>query len=364
MINGYQAALIVNKPRKLTKKWAQCVVNCHQNRNLDEINLDNTELNAVDIGTTTRIRLTVDHTVTGLPKCWFIKLPSLSWRAKAITALPRLLPTEARFYNELAGQIPLTIPKLIVGQSCFGLGSTLVMQDVTEIGAIPGKAGDALSAEQAMLVAGELAKLHATFYDKAKDNNLRWLDGSIRRLEGALGTALAVPLMKRGLRLAGDNIQESLHAPALQYARKRKQVMQFLNTDKPTLVHHDCHPGNLFWQGSKPGFLDWQMVRIGEGVSDISYFMATALVPEVRRACELDVLKRYHESIQILGRIQSDFDTLLNRYRVHLAYPFEAMIVTLAVGGLMQEAANLEMIRRSALAVVDHKSFDLLPIKA
>jgi hypothetical protein len=52
---------------------------------------------------------------------------------------------------------------------------------------------------------------------------------------------------------------------------------------------------------------------------------------------------------------------LLNRYRVHLVYPFEVMIVTLAVGGMMQMESNLEMISRAALAIEDHDTFALLP---
>lgn len=57
--------------------------------------------------------------------------------------------------------------------------------------------------------------------------------------------------------------------------------------------------------------------------------------------------------------LQNDFNVMFNRYRAHLAYAFEAMVVTLAVGGLMQLDSNLEMIRRSTLAVTDHDTFGM-----
>ena len=355
--------VITKKPQQLTASWAQKVIDNFHIKTSNKAFVDKVNINAVNIGTTTRIRLVVDHNLTDFPKHWFVKLPSLSWRAKAITALPRLLPTEVRFYNELASRIPLRLPKVIAAQSRVGIGSTLVMSDVSESGAVPGKAGDALSAEQARAVVQQLARLHMKMADKAQnDDSLHWLAGPVRKLEDLLGTALAVPLMKRGLRLAGDKVDQSLNAGALMYAKKRKQVMRFLSTDKPTLVHHDCHPGNLFWHDGQPGFLDWQMVRIGEGISDISYFLATALEPELRRQIEIDLLKSYCAILSEEQQTEWDFNYLLTRYRAQLAYPFEAMVVTLAVGGLMQLDANLEMIRRSSLAIADHDTFRLLPL--
>jgi aminoglycoside phosphotransferase (APT) family kinase protein len=139
--------------------------------------------------------------------------------------------------------------------------------------------------------------------------------------------------------------------------------MKFLSGAPTTLLHHDCHPGNLFWHDDRPGFLDWQMVRIGEGVSDISYFMATALEPEIRRACERELLMEYHRIMCANSSFQYEFDYLFERYCAHLVYPFEAMVVTLAVGGLMELKSNLAMIRRSAQAVEDHNTFALLPSK-
>lgn len=356
-----KSQLIVNNPKYLNECWAQNIVNLQQSSKLTNKIINKVEIASVDIGTTTRVRLNVKHEIPDVPKQWFVKLPSLSWRAKAITTLPRLLPTEVRFYNELAPQVPLTKPRILAARSRLVRGSTLVMADVSEFGAIPGKAGESLTAEQARAVVEQLAHFHLTMADKAQqDRRLRWLAGPIRQLEDALGTALAVPLMKRGLRLAGEAIDQSLHAGALTYAENRRYVMRFLSKTAPTLVHHDCHPGNLFWQDGQPGFWDWQMVRIGEGIGDVSYFMATALEPELRRQIETDLLLRYHTIVAERKQWKTGFKHLFQRYRAHLSYPFEAMVVTLAVGGLMQLDSNLEMIKRSAVAVTDHDSFGIL----
>lgn len=353
--------IIARRPEDLTVAWAQQVVDKHH----ANIVVAKVNVVAVDIGTTTRICLEVEHSgpVT-LPSRWFVKLPSLAWRARMITALPRLLETEVRFYNEVAASIPLSKPVCLAAQSRMGRGATLVLADVAHFDGVPSAASDTLTPEQAKLVVEQLARNHAQFWNRVHlDPNYRWLAGPVRRLEDALGTALAVPLMKRGLNLAGELIPAALHAPALHYARHRRRAMRYLSDAPQTLVHHDCHPGNLFWDKnrSKVGFLDWQLVRIGEGVSDAAYFLATALSPETRRVHEAELLGKYAQTLVSNG-IEIDSARLMQRYRAHLVYAFEAMVVTLAVGGMMKQDCNRELIRRTAAAVAEQDAFSALPI--
>jgi len=279
--------------------------------------------------------------------------------------LPRLLETEVRFYNELAEAVPLSKPVCLAAQSRFGRGSTLVLADVAEFAGVPSSVSDTLTLDQAALVVEQLACSHARFWNNVHlDPKYRWLAGPIRFLEDALGTALAVPLMKRGLLLAGEHIPSALHAPAIQYARHRRAAMRFLSDASKTLVHHDCHPGNLFWNnnGSMVGFLDWQLVRIGEGVSDVAYFLSTALNPTMRKLYEAELLVKYAQTLAENGVTDVDNSRLVQRYRAHLVYAFEAMIVTLAVGGMMNLDCNMELIRRTATAVEELDAFSVLPI--
>jgi len=218
--------LIVRHPDQLTIEWAQQVVNQHANKTI----VEEITVNSVDIGTTTRIRLTVDHnSPEKLPHLWFIKIPSLSWRARAITALPRLLHTETRFYNELAETTPTKKPIILSAKSSFAKGSTLVLNDITEEGAIAGLASDTLTVKQVQSIIGLLACLHSQFWGKTDNNSqYAWLTGPVRKLEDNLGSALALPLMKRGINKAGELISDKLHIPAIKYARQRRKVMHFL----------------------------------------------------------------------------------------------------------------------------------------
>jgi len=353
--------ILVSHPGDLTVSWAQQIVDKHDSNTV----VAKVDVVAVDVGTTTRVCVAVEHNgPETLPTRWFVKLPSLAWRARIITALPRLLQTEVRFYNEVAEAVPLSKPVCLAAQSRFGRGSTLVLADVAEYDGVPSTASDTLTFAQAALVVEQLACSHARFWNNVHlDPKYRWLAGPVRFVEDALGTALAVPLMKRGLRQAGTHVPSALHVPAIHYARHRRTAMRFLSDAPKTLVHHDCHPGNLFWDKSraKVGFLDWQLVRIGEGVSDVAYFLSTALSIETRRRHEAELLANYALMLSANG-VDIDKTRLMQRYRAHLVYAFEAMVVTLAVGGMMDLDCNLELIRRTAAAVDELDAFSALPI--
>jgi thiamine kinase-like enzyme len=346
--------LIVRSPQKLNRAWAQAVIAQHD----AQAQVKQVNLAQLDVGTTTRVWLDVTHTASALPQRWFIKLPSLAWQARLITALPRLLETEIRFYRELAQHTPLQSARCLSAQHRFAHGSTLVLADVAEHSARAGQANDALTLTQAKTVLAQLAAHHAHFWQKT--STYPWLTDSVRQLEDSLGSALAVPLMRRALRLAGALVPQTLQQSALRYAQHRRKIQHFLHSAPHTLVHHDCHAGNLFWQNAHTvGFLDWQLVRAGEGISDVAYFLATALEPTLRQQHEIALIHYYAKCLQERGIILNTQELVL-RYRVHLTYALEAMLVTLAVGGMMDLNSNRELIYRTASAVQDNSAYDVL----
>lgn len=346
--------ILVRRPKDLSAHWAQRIVRRHT----AGAKVFGVKLISIDVGTSTRLRIEVDHDADTVPSRWFVKTPSLALKSRLITALPRFLHKEVNFYNSFSTHVPVKLPRILAAESHLGLGSTLVMTDLAEQDFAPGQAGDALTAEQAGQVIEGLARLHGRYWqDTTTLETQRWLNGFSNGMENHMGSLLAVPLMKQGLAAAGARIADRLHRPAIRYARNRRQYMRWLAKGPQTLVHHDCHPGNIFWTQSGPGLLDWQLVRIGEGIGDVAYFLATALEPELRRRHEAELLRRYGQQLSLAGVADLDERVLFDRYRAHLVYPFEAMVVTLGIGGMMHDASNLELIRRTAAAVDDHDSF-------
>jgi hypothetical protein len=347
--------ILIHRPNELSIQWAQRIVQHYA----ADARVFDVNVRSVDIGTSTRLRVDVCHdAVEAVPSQWFVKTPSLAIKPRLITALPRFLHKEIKFYRSLSAHVPLKLPRILAAESLLCQGSTLVMSDLTENNFRPGLVSDALSVDQAGQVIRQLAKLHGHYWNKPNLlQTYRWLNGMSYQIENAMGTMMAYPLMRQGLRLAGGLVSTMLSQPALTYAANRRRYKHFLNSESRTLVHYDCHPGNLFWEGKEPGFLDWQLVRMGEGVGDVAYFLATALEPELRRKHEKTLLSQYVNQLAMAGVPELNEDRIFNRYQMHLTYPFEAMLVTLAIGDMMQKDVNLELIKRATAAVEDHDSF-------
>jgi thiamine kinase-like enzyme len=334
--------------------WAQAVVD-----RLDPaVRVSAVAMSSVDVGTTTRVRLDVVHDSDArLPRRWFVKLPSSSWRARTVTGLVRLPQQEVRFYRHLAPAMGDACPTALAATAQAGRGFTLVLPDLTDMGATTLRASDHVSVDDVARVVETLAAVHA--HGSRIARGPRWLNGLSRRLENRCGTVLSVPLVRRGLRKADNAVPERLHARFGAYARRRGAVMTELATSGPTtVVHHDCHPGNLFWHDGKAGLLDWQLVRQGDGIGDVAYLLATSLAPDARAGNERALLDLYVDALAAHGApIGAD---PVRRYRQHLAYPLEAMLVTLAVGGFMPDSEARELVRRAATAVDHNESLEAL----
>jgi len=104
------------------------------------------------------------------------------------------------------------------------------------------------------------------------------------------------------------------------------------------------------------------MVRTGEGISDIAYLLATSLTPEDRKTFECSLIDFYIESLSSKGIADLNPEKIRQRYRAHLIYPFEAMLISLAIGDILDITANKTLIKRTVSAIEDNHSFSEPPI--
>lgn len=312
-------------------------------------------------GTTGRVRATVRSPTVGRTDL-FVKVPSGRRRARLLAEIPALTAAEARFYSELADEVP-DVPAHHYAAHARGRFA-IVLEDLTDRCSLHD--GDhACTPSEAAAVIDVLARLHGTFWDSPRlgpRGSLAWL-GNLRRREALLGDLFAVPLTEVGLRRAGDLISPSLRSPARRHARHRRRHMRVLASGAPTVVHADCHPGNIaFTRDEPPGpiLCDWQMVRTGSWARDVAYFLATGLDAHVRRAHGATLFERYLEGLATAGGPILDERQADVARRAHTVVAFEAMVVTIGVGGLMRAGVIESLVERTAQAVVDDDAFGAL----
>lgn len=138
-------------------------------------------------------------------------------------------------------------------------------------------------------------------------------------------------------------------------------MLRHLDRGPRTLVHHDCHPGNLArFPDGRVVLFDWQLVRAGPWASDVAYLLATALSADQRRVHERRLLECYLDALVAAGGRPPALADAWRAYVANLVYPLEAMVVTLALGAMQPAAQVRWVVQRAAAAVTDHDVFAAL----
>jgi aminoglycoside phosphotransferase (APT) family kinase protein len=128
------------------------------------------------------------------------------------------------------------------------------------------------------------------------------------------------------------------------------------------LTHNDFRPDNMMFAGPTGGHpltvLDWQSFACGAGPTDLAYFLAGALPPDVRRAHEPEMLALYHQTLTSLGVSGYDMNDLQRHYAqggylLFLTAFFASMIVEQTERG---DAMFLQMIGAASEHMIDHNA--------
>jgi len=287
------------------------------------------------IGDSVRFRLGYAHAAPDAPASLVGKFPAAGEESRqAGVALGNYL-REVRFYQELADNALIRTPRCWFADVDEATSDfVLIMEDLA-----PAEQGDQLkgvSLAQARLVVVEAAKLHASHWGDAALDALPWVSGSSAAppsmatsdMVQALWAAFVAryrPQMDPEWIVAGDYLAPRF----LEFAAGH---------DGPRcLTHNDFRPDNMMFGGPRGGHpvtvLDWQSFAYGAGATDLAYFLAGALSPQVRRAHEPELLELYLRTLTELGVRGYGMEDLRRHYG-HGAYLlfatafFAAMIVT------------------------------------
>jgi aminoglycoside phosphotransferase (APT) family kinase protein len=315
---------------------------------------------------TTRHLRALVQPATGDQRSVFVKTPSRDRATRLVVEAAGLTASEVRFYRTLAASVPVRVPDCLHARH-DGTRFMLVLDDLAAGNGADGHlpaSTESCTARQALSVIDALADLHAYGWGRPERGRAGgWLLAQAER-ERSLGGWLRLPLVHRALGLAGDQVPGPPAAGMLRYARHYRSVDRQLTGPPHTLVHNDCHIGNLaFGPRDQPIFLDWQMVRAGQWARDVAYFCTLALDPEDRRSGEGLLLDRYRRRLRAAGGPDLDAGAALDAYRRHAVYALEAPLVTMAIGAAPRSVTDV-WLERATAAVADLDSFDALNLPA
>jgi len=311
-------------------------------------------------GTTRRSRAEVR--TAGGRRVVFLKRPSRSVLARTVASLSALGRTEVGFYRDAAPALPLLVPCCFHGHASLG-SFVVVLEDLVTAGAATFRFGDELSIDAVAQALGTLAELHGSFWEDGRlaSGAWPWCRAFVPPAEASIGWVLAPVLTAVGRRRAGPRLPDDVGRGLARYAMARTPALRGLDRGPRTLVHHDCHPGNLARRpDGRVVLFDWQLVRAGPWASDVAYLLATSLPVEARRSHEHLLLESYLDALVVAGGRPPGAADAWRAYVANLVYPLEAMVVTLALGAMQPPTAVRRVVERAAAAVADHDAFTVL----
>jgi aminoglycoside phosphotransferase (APT) family kinase protein len=216
---------------------------------------------------------------------------------------------------------------------------------------------EGLLPEQVELAIRELARFHATWWNDARLESLRWLWPDVQSLS-LLRELFSSALSKR---------QKELEAETPMLARVAAWLAESLAQSpaeppplKPplTLVHSDFHVSNLFFPRPEGRFavVDWQTVRVAEtGATDLARLLVSGLGIERRRAHQDRLLGLYHEALSKNGVTDFSLAELRASYERSLLDQVLGQVIVTAAHD--QPSALLELQGRRIEAALADSDF-------
>lgn len=306
-------------------------------------------------GTTGRARVALRGD-PGLPATVFVKLPPFHERQRALVAKTGMGVAEARFYRDLATEVPVRVPAVVYADT-DDHGYVMVLEDLAARGCTFPRPDDPDVAARTADIVGQLAVLHGAYWESprfAPDGDLAWL---VER--GTRGGSGGRFFVENAVKEIGAEMDDTWHRLAELYLAHTDDIVGMWRAGPRTLVHGDDHSGNLFVDpgldsdvgaAGRTGFLDWAVVQAGPGMRDVSYVLCNSVPVEVREQIERPLIDDYCVRLGVAG-VDLDPATAWDEHRVHAVYSWLSAATTAGMGSTWQPIhIGMAAARRTSLA--------------
>ena len=229
----------------------------------------------------------------------------------------------------------------------------LVLEDLVAKDVRLATVGDRLALYDAERVMDALADLHAHYEESPRFRSDLAFIPRFESRQRALRweRAITALMITRCEQRYGAELGGGFARTAALCRDERDRLEELWRRGRRTLVHGDCHVGNLFFDGDTVGFLDWQVCAFAPGIRDVSYFLCNSLPAELRGHHEKALITRYLDGLARAGAEPCAFEEAFDQHRLFALYTFIAAAFTAAAGeGLQPEEIAMAGLRRAVRA--------------
>ncbi len=282
-------------------------------------------------GTTGRLRLGVSYAPgPSGPDSVFVKLAPPGESQQQLVAMTDMGRKEARFYDELADEVPMRIPQGYFAAHGERTEYIMVLEDLAATGCTFATRLEPLADDQSQQLIEGLARLHAHFWEDPRfDDELSWLPTPMR---GALGAQL----IDSSRQQFEDELPPVFGELCRLYVEHHDAIGDLWDAGPKTLIHGDCHSGNQFVDNGKVGLYDWAVISKSPGIRDVAIYLGNSCPTELRREGQEEWLHAYRRVLAENGVDAPPFDDLWTAYRRTVLYGWVAATTTAGMGDTWQ----------------------------
>jgi hypothetical protein len=283
--------------------------------------------------------------------------------SRGTAAMLGLYAKEVRFYREIAPQLPIRTPRTYAAEIAED-GATFVLL-FEDLG--PARGGNQLAGctlPEARLVVAQAAALHAPSWHNPAILDCDWLQPN------PAANAQVKALYPQAQAIFRERYAGVLEPEYMALCEELAEISAATDrrTEKVSLVHGDFRLDNVLFgirDGAEPvAVLDWQTLTIGNGLTDIGYFLGCGIGDALRREAEGELLDLYCAAMTArgvpLGRDAIWEDYVLGALHGVSTAVFSSAFVVRTERG---DANFLSMARGACALAHQHGSLDLLKRK-
>jgi aminoglycoside phosphotransferase (APT) family kinase protein len=258
-----------------------------------------------------RLKLDYDREDTG-PGSVIVKLATGDEKLKRLLAERGMLFKEARFYQELAGEMKISVPKTHHAAYDEDSGDvTIVLEDLGDL-----QWPDAMAEmplDQCRTAIETIARMHAQWWNHPRIE-ADWLTPFTNRGSRAQDAEI---LDKSFEIVAKLSVECDYLVECMKIVRRHMPKLpgELPRENPVTLIHGDFHPNNITIRDGSTVLFDWQIVERGSPLTDVVNMMMSGLEPRTLLARERELLEGYHQVLIAEGVRGYGFRRLLSDYR-------------------------------------------------
>ena len=272
---------------------------------------------------------------------------------------------EINFYKEVATSLNIRVPHPYYADSgANGLPFILLIEEI--VGARCPDQITGITVDETRRILDVVATLHARFWDSPDLETMSWLPPMNNPLYKS-GRDMAIARLPEFRSKFADRVSPAFMDVIERACNEYPNLLDHLTAlDHLTFTHTDCRAENYLFGGSAGAdtvtMIDFQLSTRHMGPWDVANLVTGSLSPELRRTCEMDLLRSYYDKVVSLGVKNYSFERCYLDYKRSLLQLCTAQVITSDLqGGNERGTLLLENLHiRPVIAAEEHGVGELL----